>query len=127
MADQEERMSGTKFEFGMSYGGLIACFLAADHPDRFRRIVLRMAAHRMSDIGREIDYRYARLLSEGKPRQATAVITEALFPTGFARSLMKGIGWLIGPVLSKGTHEAYAKDVPIEAEAECTHECGVCP
>jgi pimeloyl-ACP methyl ester carboxylesterase len=103
---------------GMSYGGLIACYLAADHSDRFRLIVLLIAAHRVSDIGREIDYRYARLLSEGKPRQATEAIVEALFPKGISAALMKGIGWLIGPALSKGTHASYRSDVLIEAQAE---------
>ena len=107
---------------GMSYGGLIACYLASDHPDRFRRIVLLMAAHRVSDIGREIDYRYARLASEGKPRQAAVVMTGALVPKGIGASLMKGLGWLVGPLLSKGTHPSYRSDVMIEAEAEVAHD-----
>jgi pimeloyl-ACP methyl ester carboxylesterase len=121
---QEEFGGVVDAVIGMSYGGLIATYLAADHPDCFRRIVLLMAAHRVSDVGREIDYRFAKLLSRGKPRQAAAGIAEAMFPAGIVRLIVKGIVWLIGPIMLKGAHEAYAKDVLIEAEAECAHDAG---
>jgi pimeloyl-ACP methyl ester carboxylesterase len=55
---------------GMSYGGLIAQHLAADHPELIRRLVIAMSVYRFSDEGNEVDMRSAQLFSEGKKRAA---------------------------------------------------------
>lgn len=65
---------------GTSMGGMIAQHFAADYPQLFDHIVIAIAAHKMSDIGKKIDYKFAQLLSQGKTRSATATIVDALYP-----------------------------------------------
>ena len=107
---------------GTSFGGLIAQHFAADHPELFDHIVIAIAAHRMSDIGQQIDYKFAELLSQGKTRNATALIVDALFPAGITRYFYKIIFWLMGGTLLGQMHDAYKNDVMVEAQAELDHE-----
>ena len=107
---------------GTSFGGLIAQHFAADHPELFDHIVIAIAAHRMSDIGQQIDYKFAELLSQGKTRKATALIVNALYPPGIKRYLNKIIFWLMGGALLGQMHDAYKNDVMVEAQAQLDHE-----
>ena len=110
---------------GTSFGGLIAQHFAADHPELFDHMVIAIAAHRMSDIGRQIDYKFAELLSRGKTRNAIALIVDALSPagiTGITRYFNKIIFWLMGGALLGQMHDAYKNDVMVEAQAELDHE-----
>ncbi|MBU4451075.1 MAG: alpha/beta hydrolase [Actinobacteria bacterium] len=107
---------------GMSYGGLIAQHFAADYPDYFGYIIIAIAAHKISDIGKEIDYRFAKLLSQGKNRKAAATIVEALYPRGIACFFLKSLFWLIGCTFFKAEHDSFKSDVIIEAEAELAHD-----
>jgi hypothetical protein len=52
-------------------------------------MVIATAAHRMSDIGQQIDYKFAKLLSQGKTRKAAARIVDALSPAGITRYFNK--------------------------------------
>jgi len=128
MSDDYARLVDRKFGgsvdavVGMSYGGLIAAYFAADHPACFRRIVLLMAAHTVSEEGKQIDYRFARLVSQGLPREAALCISRALFPKGLMGVLFRGFSWLMAPAMFRGTHERYRGDVMVEAEAECAHD-----
>ena len=56
---------------GMSYGGLIAQHLAADHPELIHRLILAMSVYRFSEEGNKLDMRFAELLSEGKRSAAS--------------------------------------------------------
>jgi len=107
---------------GMSYGGMIAQHLAVDYPDSFRRMIILMAAHRVSDPGKEIDRGLARLLIEGKKRQAASLLISAVYPGGLLRGLLKAGAWLMGPALFPGSGPAYRSDLKIEIEAECAHD-----
>lgn len=110
---------------GTSFGGMIAQHFAADHPELFDHIVVAIAAHRMSDIGRQIDYKFAELLSQGKTRNATALLAEALAPTGstsLIRCFNKIMFWLMGGALLGQMHGAYKNDVMVEAQAQLDHE-----
>jgi pimeloyl-ACP methyl ester carboxylesterase len=107
---------------GTSFGGMIAQHFAADHPELFDHIVIALAAHKVSEVGKEIDYKFAQYLSQGKIRTALAVIVDALYPPGISRYLYKVVFWLIGGTLLGPRHESYAKDVMIEARAELEHE-----
>lgn len=109
---------------GISYGGLIAGHFAADYPNYFRRIILLMSAHKMSDMGKEIDYSFAQYLSEGKKRKAAAIMMQALYPKGITRTLLGLLMWVMSPMLFKEEHASYKNDVLIEAEAECAHDAG---
>ena len=107
---------------GMSFGGMIAQHFAADHPTLFDHIVIALAAHKMSDIGKEIDYKFATLLSQGKYRNATATIVDALYPPGFTSYFYKALFWLMGGMLLGQMHETYKDDVMVEVQAELAHE-----
>jgi len=107
---------------GTSFGGMIAQHFAADHPTLFDHIVITLAAHKMSAIGKEIDYKFAKLLSQGKKRNATASIVDALYPPGISRYLYKAMFWIMGGTLLGRMHETYENDVMVEAQAELDHE-----
>jgi pimeloyl-ACP methyl ester carboxylesterase len=107
---------------GMSYGGMIAQHFAADHPQLFDHLVIAIAAHRISEIGRKIDYRFAELLSQGKTRTATASMVDALYPPGIASYGYKVLFWLMGGMLLGSMHDTFKSDVMVEAQAELEHE-----
>jgi pimeloyl-ACP methyl ester carboxylesterase len=107
---------------GTSFGGMIAQHFAADHAELFNHIVIALAAHKVSEVGKELDYKFAQLLSRGRTRNALAMIVDALYPPGLSRYLYKIMFWLLGGTLLGRKHETYGKDVMVEAEAELNHE-----
>jgi pimeloyl-ACP methyl ester carboxylesterase len=107
---------------GTSMGGMIAQHFAADHAALADHIVIALAAHQMSAIGKEIDLKFAQYLSQGKPRKALVVIAEALYPPGFSKYLYTAVFWLLGRTVLGRKHAAYEQDVMVEVRAELAHE-----
>lgn len=107
---------------GTSMGGMIAQHFAADYPKLSDHIVIAIAAHKMSDIGKKIDYKFAQLLSQGKTRNAAATIVNALYPPGITAYLYKAMFWLMGGALLGQMHETFKNDIMVEAQAELDHE-----
>jgi pimeloyl-ACP methyl ester carboxylesterase len=107
---------------GTSYGGVIAQHFAADHADLCDHIVIAMAAHKGSEAGMQIDYRFAELMSQGRPRAASACLAEVLAPREPLRTLMRGVLWLAGSSMLDTTCETFASDILVEAQAELDHE-----
>lgn len=107
---------------GMSFGGMIAQHFAADYPDLYGHLVIAMAAHRMSDKGKLIDYEFAELLNQGKIRKAAAAVIGAITDNRFTGALLRTLSWIAGGAFMKGSHDAFKSDVLIEAEAELSHE-----
>jgi len=104
---------------GTSYGGLIAQHLAADHPDLIRRLVIAMAAYRVGDEGRELDMKFAELMSQGKMREAFTTMILILYPGGIKKHFWKFFMWLFAPLMMKTpTHPS---DPLVEAKAEYEH------
>ena len=104
----------------MSFGGLIAQHLAADHPNLIRRLVIAMAAYKVGDEGKQLDTRYAELMSQGKKREASTEIISIMYPGGIKKQLFKFLMWLFGPLMmSKPTNPM---DLIVEAKAESEHD-----
>ena len=107
---------------GMSYGGVIAQHFAADHFELFNHIVIAMAAHKISEEGKQIDTKFAELLSEGNLKSAYVTIADALYPPGIKRKFFKGMLWLAGSFAHKPESKTFSQDVLIEAKAEVEHD-----
>jgi pimeloyl-ACP methyl ester carboxylesterase len=108
---------------GVSYGGIVVQHFAADHPDLCNRIVICMAAYEVSEYGKQLDYRFAELLNQNKPRQAWPKMAEVLVESRFLLAITRLLLWLLGPMLLGDTYtEVYRRDVLIEAKAEIDHD-----
>jgi pimeloyl-ACP methyl ester carboxylesterase len=107
---------------GVSYGGLIAQHFAADHSELFSHMVIAVAAHKISEAAKRIDYRYAELISQGKDRDAMAQRAEAAFSSGPLKPVMSAVLWTVGKPLLGPLNDTFRKDVVIEAKAELSHE-----
>ena len=105
---------------GVSYGGLIAQHLAADHSNLIRRLVIAMAAYKVGDEGKQLDTRFAELMSQGKTREASTTMISILYPGGIKKHLFKFFMWLFGSlIMSKPKNPS---DLLVEAKAECEHD-----
>ena len=70
---------------GVSYGGMIGFYLAARHPDRFGHIALVVAGYEASEEGKTLDYDFARLRSEGRNGEASALMLRHMAPASGCR------------------------------------------
>jgi len=102
---------------GGSYGGMIAQYLAADHPSCFRHIVVLVAACEVIDP-EGIDQQFARAVAEDRTYAAGAIMSKTLFPNTKLPFLAKILGGLFVGVFAGTPHEHMANDVLVEAEAE---------
>jgi pimeloyl-ACP methyl ester carboxylesterase len=105
---------------GMSYGGLIAQHLAADHPELIRRLVIAMSVYRFSDEGSRLDMRYAELLSEGKKRDALKSLEPIIEGGRIKKSIMKLFMGYIGPHIWNNPDNP--SDLLVEGKAEMAHD-----
>jgi pimeloyl-ACP methyl ester carboxylesterase len=101
---------------GPSFGGLIAQYLAADHPDRVDRVVLAMSACRISLAIIDADRRLAEALSVGDRTRAGAALAEFLLPGNRARPLRTVLAPMMG--LMYAGSDFTGQDPVIEARAE---------
>ena len=100
-----------------SFGGMIAQYLAALHPDAFGRIVVVIAAAELSDWGKDIDARMAGAIASGDAGRAGTVFAEYLFPETRLGWLRRLLGPLIGSRLLAAS-DYPPEDVQTEARAE---------
>jgi pimeloyl-ACP methyl ester carboxylesterase len=75
---------------GLSTGGSIAQQFAIDFPHLVRKLVLVATAYRVGPEGKELQLKYANLLTQGRFRDAARVF----WPTIFAESSFNQ--WLLG-------------------------------
>jgi pimeloyl-ACP methyl ester carboxylesterase len=102
---------------GVSYGGMVGFYLAADHPDRFGHVAIVVAGHAVGERGKALDLEYARYLSEGRNGEAMATMLRNLAPPWLG-SLAGPFGALVGRFAVAEIHPEFASDVLVEAEAE---------
>lgn len=101
---------------GVSYGGMIAQYLAADHPDLVDRVVIALSAARITDWGRDVDYRWAQAQAAQNRTEAGRTMAEYFFPEP-AQQPQRNV---LGAVLSRTyrTDQVPDRDLLVEAEAE---------
>lgn len=122
MADDYARLIADQFGgrvdvvVGVSYGGMIAQYLAADHPDCFGDIVIALAAHSITDWGRDVDSRWAQARAQGRDAQAAVVMAEYIFPEVGQQRQRQLAGALLR--LTVGDEQVPAGDLVVEAAAE---------
>jgi pimeloyl-ACP methyl ester carboxylesterase len=106
---------------GISYGGTIAQHFAADHAELCDHLIIAMATHKITEAGKLLDTQYAELLSQGKSRDAAALIAKVLYPPGIIRWIMRGAAWLLGSALLGIPSPTFRQDVVVEIQAELNH------
>jgi pimeloyl-ACP methyl ester carboxylesterase len=103
---------------GVSYGGVIGFHLAARHPDRFGHIALVGAAYDANEEGKRLDYEFARLRSEGRDGEASALMLRQMAPGFRVPGVARALGEVMARLMFGPTHPYFASDVMVEAEAE---------
>lgn len=92
-------LGGAADIIGVSTGGGIAQYLAIDHPELVRRLVLAMTGCRQTEQGKQLVRQVAELAREGKRRAAYALLSTAIIRKGIAKHVFKWFMWLVGPFL----------------------------
>jgi pimeloyl-ACP methyl ester carboxylesterase len=122
MADDYARLIDTEFGgrvdavVGLSYGGMIVQYLAADHPRSARDFVIALSAASITAWGRDVDYRLAKSIVDGDERQSAEIMAEYVFPEADDRWQRWLAGLVIAPLTAAS--EIPDGDVMVEAEAE---------
>ncbi|MEZ5184158.1 MAG: alpha/beta hydrolase [Candidatus Nanopelagicales bacterium] len=101
---------------GISYGGMIAQYLAADHASCFDHLVIALSADQITDWGRDVDYRWAQARAQGRDSDAGLIMAEYIYPDDAAQRQRRRVAPLLSRVTS-GEH-VLAGDLMVEAEAE---------
>ena len=101
MAEDYAKMIRREFKgpvnvMGVSTGGQLAHFLAADHPDTVRKLVIISAAFRLSERGIEIERKSAEYFKQGKYGKSFAAILDFIFSSTIIRKIAKFFTRLIG-------------------------------
>ena len=99
---------------GVSTGGAIAKYLAIDHPDLVKRLVLVMTGCRLTDQSKELQMKVAELARKGKRRAAYALLATAIIRKGIAKRFFKWFMGMMGPLMIP----ADASDGIVEIEAD---------
>ena len=101
---------------GESYGGLVAQYLAANHPTLVHRVVLAVSAGAITDSGKDLDRRWAAARAEGRFADAGVLFLEFVLPGADRAALRQRLGRLAGRLFVNSS--VPASDLLVEAEAE---------
>jgi len=81
---------------GTSTGGQIAQYLAADHPDVVKNLIIISAAYRLSEKGIEVEGKSAEYFQQGKYGKSLSTIIDLMFKSRILKALMKPFLRLLG-------------------------------
>ena len=84
---------------GVSTGGQIAQYLAANHPDVVQKLIIISAAYRVSEIGAEIENRVAEYFKQEKYGKAFATMLDLIWSSRIARSIAKFLTRIFGKMI----------------------------
>ena len=101
---------------GESTGGQIAHFLAADHPDTVRKLVIISAAYQLSEKGVEIERKAAEYFQKEKYGKSMAAIMEMVYPSGLKGVFIRFFVRLLGNMMIRKLK--YPNDFLVEVRAD---------
>ncbi|OJV82390.1 MAG: hypothetical protein BGO37_05325 [Cellulomonas sp. 73-92] len=105
---------------GRSYGGLVALYLAADHPDLVGRLVLTASAATITPWGKDVDLRWARARAEHRYADAGAIMLEYPLPGRAWAPARRRLGPLVGRMFADSA--VPDGDLVVEGEAEAAFD-----
>lgn len=105
---------------GASYGGMIALYLAARHPDKVGRVVLLASAASAPDEAKEADRRWGEALGHGRFAEAGEAVLAEVLPGNRLRWLRRLLAPLPGRMLGWG--EVNLGDILVETQAELDYD-----
>jgi pimeloyl-ACP methyl ester carboxylesterase len=94
----KNELGGVVDIIGVSTGGGIAQYLAIDHPDLVRCLVLAMTGCRQTEQGKELLRKVADLARKRNRRAAYALLGTAIIRKGIPKYVFKWFMWLLGPL-----------------------------
>ena len=121
MADDYAKMIKKEFGgpvdiMGISTGGQIAHFLAADHPDVVRRLIIISAAYRLSDKAVDAERIAAEFAKQGKYNKSVKAYISLVYPPGLKKSMFMFMARLFGKSLMGCSKDPSDFLVTVEAE-----------
>jgi pimeloyl-ACP methyl ester carboxylesterase len=102
-AERLARLDAPTDLVGISTGGTVALPLAADHPELVRRLVLVASGCRLGPAGKAGQRALLERLDAGDLRGAGAEMARLVGVRPAARSLEGWAGWLMGPLVYRGS------------------------
>lgn len=112
----EAEFGGPVDVLGLSTGGSVALQMAADHPDRLRRLVVAGSAYRLGPTGRQVQRNVGRLAASGDQRNALRAQAPTLVKSPLGQRLVGGLLWLAAPLVMGRTWNPSDMVATIEAE-----------
>ncbi|MBD3196993.1 MAG: alpha/beta fold hydrolase [Candidatus Lokiarchaeota archaeon] len=121
MAEDYAKMIKQEFDgpvdvMGSSTGGQIAHYLAAEHPETVRKLIIISAAYRISEKGADIERRAAEYFENRKFGKSLGKTLELIYNKGIKLSIMKTFVRLIGWINYRNIE--YPNDFLIEVKAD---------
>jgi pimeloyl-ACP methyl ester carboxylesterase len=126
MADDYAEMIDQEFSapvdvIGVSTGGSVAQYFAADHPELLRRLVIHSSAHTLGEAGKQIQLRIGHLARKGEVMHAWQDLIGFILPSkGVWRILNPSIAWTAASLLSLGKAPDLS-DLIVTIETEDKH------
>ncbi|MCB0911468.1 MAG: alpha/beta fold hydrolase [Propionibacteriaceae bacterium] len=105
---------------GLSFGSLIAQYLAAEHADLVERVVLALSGVRATPEVTDIDLRWAEARATGRLDEAGAVFLEYFLPGGRWDRVRRRLGPWAGRMFAD--EETPAGDLRLEARVEAAFD-----